>query len=122
MSTQESGSSLPSSPRAITPEQRVEALREVNRGSAALTFLVEWARTFIVAVSLFLLVRTFGVEAFKIPSGSMERTLLVGDFLLVNKAVYGADVPFTFEAQAAGTSPGRSDRLRCERTALAAGF
>ena len=86
---------LPSTPRAITPEQRVDALREVNQGSVTLAFLAEWARTFIVAVSLFLLVRTFGVEAFKIPSGSMEKTLLVGDFLLVNKAVYGADVPFT---------------------------
>jgi len=67
----------------------------VNRGSAALSFLAEWARTFILAVGLFLIIRTFGVEAFKIPSGSMERTLLIGDFLLVNKAEYGAQVPFT---------------------------
>jgi signal peptidase I len=95
MSTQESESLPPSPSRAITPEQRVDALREVNRGSATLSFLAEWARTFIVAVLLFLVVRTFVVEAFKIPSGSMERTLLIGDFLLVNKAVYGADVPFT---------------------------
>ena len=48
-----------------------------------------------VAILLFLVIRTFAVEAFKIPTGSMEDTLLVGDFLLVNKAVYGAQVPFT---------------------------
>jgi signal peptidase I len=42
----------------------------------------------------FLVLRTFVVEAFHIwPSGSMERTLLIGDFLFVNKALYGAEVP-----------------------------
>jgi signal peptidase I len=47
----------------------------------------------MVAVVLFLAVRAFVVEAFKIPTSSMEGTLLVGDYLLVNKAVYGAEVP-----------------------------
>ncbi|MDH5590842.1 MAG: signal peptidase I [Gemmatimonadota bacterium] len=55
----------------------------------------EWARTVALAVGLFIFVRTFGVEAFKIPTGSMESTLLVGDFLLVNKAAFGARIPFT---------------------------
>jgi len=51
----------------------------------------EWARSVVIAVLLFLVVRAFVVEAFKIPTASMEGTLLVGDYLLVNKAVYGID-------------------------------
>jgi signal peptidase I len=52
-------------------------------------------KTLSVAFVIFLLVRTFLVEAFRIPTGSMESTLLIGDFLLVNKAVYGATIPGT---------------------------
>lgn len=54
----------------------------------------EWVKTLPAAVLLFLVLRAFLVEAYKIPSGSMEGTLLVGDFLLVNKLVYGAEIPF----------------------------
>jgi signal peptidase I len=53
----------------------------------------EWAKSLSLAVALFFTVRAFLVEAFRIPSGSMEGTLLVGDFLLVNKLLYGAEVP-----------------------------
>lgn len=80
----------------ISIEERAEALRRVNKSRGrVLRVLWEWAKSFQVAILVFLFVRAFIVEAFKIPSGSMERTLLVGDFLLVNKLVYGAEVPFT---------------------------
>lgn len=58
-------------------------------------WLWEWTKSLAVAFLLFLFVRTFIVEAFQIPTGSMENTLLVGDFLLVNKMVYGAEIPGT---------------------------
>src|SRR3954466_2814120 len=95
MSEPVASSSVPTPARAITAEQRVGALRSVNRGAGPLSFLWEWAKILAVSVLLFFFLRTFFVEAFKIPSGSMERTLLVGDFLLVNKLAYGAEVPFT---------------------------
>ena len=47
------------------------------------------------ALVIFLFIRTFFVEAFRIPSGSMIPSLLVGDWLFVNKLVYGPHIPFT---------------------------
>jgi signal peptidase I len=94
-------------PRPISEQHRAEALRRVNRSGAR--WVWEWAKSFQVAFLLFLLVRAFLVEAFKIPSGSMERTLLVGDFLLVNKLVYGAEVPFTSRRLPALRQPERGD-------------
>jgi signal peptidase I len=55
----------------------------------------EWAEAIIIAAILALFVRTFIVQAYKIPSGSMEDTLLIGDHLLVNKFIYGTHIPFT---------------------------
>jgi len=47
------------------------------------------------ALVIFLFIRTFFIEAFRIPSGSMIPSLLVGDWLFVNKLVYGPHIPFT---------------------------
>ena len=55
--------------------------------------------------------KKFLVEAFQIPSGSMERTLLVGDFLFVNKALYGAEVPLVHARLPAVREPRRNDIL-----------
>jgi signal peptidase I len=54
----------------------------------------EYTEIILMAVFLAFFVRTFFVQAFKIPSESMEDTLLVGDFLFANKFVYGAKLPF----------------------------
>jgi signal peptidase I len=48
----------------------------------------------LVAIVLALFIRTFVIQAFKIPSGSMKKTLLIGDHILVNKFIYGVKVPF----------------------------
>ncbi|PKN12274.1 MAG: signal peptidase I [Deltaproteobacteria bacterium HGW-Deltaproteobacteria-4] len=55
----------------------------------------EWTESIVVALVLALIIRTFVIQAFKIPSGSMEDTLLIGDHLLVSKFVYGMQIPFT---------------------------
>lgn len=59
----------------------------------------EYTEAILVALLAALLIRTFIIQAFRIPTGSMKDTLLVGDFLLVNKFIYGArtpdSIPFT---------------------------
>jgi signal peptidase I len=54
----------------------------------------DWAESIIVAIVLAMVIRTFVVQAFKIPTGSMRPTLLAGDIILVNKFIYGAKIPF----------------------------
>jgi len=55
----------------------------------------EYAEAIITALLLALVIRAYIVQAFKIPSGSMIPTLLIGDHLLVNKFIYGSKIPFS---------------------------
>jgi len=57
--------------------------------------LVELAKSIAIAAVLFLVLRAFILQTFVITSGSMEQTLLVGDFLLVNRLSIGSRIPFT---------------------------
>ncbi len=55
----------------------------------------EYSEALVVAVVLAIIIRALFVQAFKIPSSSMEPTLLIGDHILVNKLIYGVRIPFT---------------------------
>ncbi len=55
----------------------------------------EYLEPLIAAVLIALFIRAFAVQAFQIPSSSMEPTLLIGDYLLVNKFTYGIRIPYT---------------------------
>ncbi|HEY6097424.1 MAG TPA: signal peptidase I, partial [Candidatus Deferrimicrobium sp.] len=69
----------------------------------------EYAEAFAVALVIALVVRTLFLQAFKIPSGSMENTLLVGDHIFVNKFIYGYHVPYTKGRVLAFDTPKRGD-------------
>lgn len=92
----------------IDDERRKTA--DAVRGSISTgRWMWEWVKAISTAIVLFLVIRTFAFEAFKIPTGSMEGTLLIGDFLLVNKAVYGAELPITHTRLPAFADPRRGD-------------
>lgn len=69
----------------------------------------EYGESILIAVVLAMILRTFVVQAFKIPSGSMEPTLLVGDHILVNKFIYGVRIPLTNLALFDYVKPRRGD-------------
>jgi signal peptidase I len=66
----------------------------VRREGGAKSIFREYVEAILPALILFLFIRTFLFQAFRIPSASMEDTLAIGDFLFVNKFLYGAKVPF----------------------------
>ncbi len=69
----------------------------------------EYAQAILIALILALFIRTFFVQAFKIPSGSMIKTLLIGDHILVNKMAYGVRNPITRNSWIEFSKPQRGD-------------
>lgn len=69
----------------------------------------EWIKSGIIGFLIFIVVRTFLIQTFTIVSGSMENTLLVGDFLVLNKSAYGATLPGTEMKLPGYDEPGRGD-------------
>ncbi len=78
-------------------------------GGAKLPWLVDFSRSFFPVVFAVLLLRSFLVEPFRIPSGSMLPTLLAGDFILVNKFEYGLRLPVLHSKVWENGEPGRGD-------------
>ncbi len=85
--------------------------RSVAQPRSFVIWFWEWTKSILVALLVWFFLRTFLVEAFRIPSGSMENTLLIGDFLFVNKALYGAEVPLIGARLPPVREPHRNDIL-----------
>lgn len=71
--------------------------------------LLEGVKTIAIGFVLFMVLRTFLIQTFRITSGSMEETLLVGDFLVLSKSAYGATLPGTDVQLPGYTHPSRGD-------------
>lgn len=88
-------------------KQRKETVKEESLKKKS--SLRENVEAILVAVVLALIIRTFVVQAFKIPSGSMKNTLLIGDHILVNKFIYGIKIPFSGTTLIPVKNPERGD-------------
>jgi signal peptidase I len=90
-----------------SPKGRAQKARPFS--SARAVVLWENIKSILVALLVFLVLRAFFVEAYRIPSGSMIPSLLVGDWLFVNKLVYGPHIPFTNSSLPGYAEPKRND-------------
>jgi signal peptidase I len=69
----------------------------------------EYAEAIAIAIVIAFFIRAFVIQAFKIPSGSMKPTLLIGDHILVNKFIYGIKIPYFRTMFIPITDPQRGD-------------
>ena len=98
------------------PAEKVQAAadalrRELQRHHAVLkrASVLEYIESLGSAIAIALLIRAFLIEAFKIPTGSMIPTLMIGDHIFVNKFVYGLRIPFTHFRVVQGRAPERGE-------------
>ncbi|HEU5359628.1 MAG TPA: signal peptidase I [Candidatus Deferrimicrobiaceae bacterium] len=99
----------PGEPQASPGERAPDSPDRAGKEPPRKGKLREYIEAFAVALLIALVVRTFVIQAFKIPSGSMENTLLIGDHIFVNKFVYGYHLPFTKGRILAFGAPERGD-------------
>jgi signal peptidase I len=86
-----------------------DAIIEVPKKPKPKSSLQEWIESIVIAFILAMFIRTFFIQAFKIPSGSMRQTLIEGDRLMVNKLRYGPLIPFTKKRLPGFSSAQRGD-------------
>lgn len=99
-------------PQRAQPQEKQASQDQVEERSAkksASQSARDWVKSIVIALVIWFFLRALLVEAFRIPSGSMENTLLVGDFLFVNKALYGAELPIVNKRLPAFREPQRFD-------------
>jgi signal peptidase I len=98
---------LPSEPKS--EEALAHARNAVESSHLQPPWPIEYAISFFPVILIVFLLRSFLVEPFKIPSGSMLPTLLIGDFILVNKYTYGIRVPIVNKKIVSINQPQRGD-------------
>ena len=81
------------STEASEPQRQEVAAPRKERGGFSRARVMSFVKILFFTILVVLFLKTFIIEAYRIPSGSMENTLLIGDFLFVNKFVYGLRTP-----------------------------
>jgi signal peptidase I len=106
-----SSSRKPASAPAKKPKNVVAQARDGGKKNAQPAGRALWEnfKSIAGAIVIYLFIKTLFVEAFRIPSGSMIPTLLVGDWLFVNKLAYGPTIPFTNNHLPGYTDPKHGD-------------
>jgi signal peptidase I len=102
----------PPAPPAGTAASRAQARRRAARQQEEETFLGaawDWTKSIVIGFLIFIVIRTFLIQTFTIISGSMENTLLIGDFLVLSKSAYGATIPGTDKKLPGYSEPRRND-------------